>query len=82
MVCACSYDPKEKFVLGDLNYQSFKDIWEGPTYCNLRRQFRKGWEKLLLCGDCSYAYEGGNCYNQTVAEAFFFNPESHSQRNL
>ena len=82
MVCTCSYDPKEKFVLGDLNRQSFKDIWGGPTYCNLRHQFRKGWEKLLLCGDCSYAYEGGNCYNQTVAEAFFFNPESHSQRNI
>jgi radical SAM protein with 4Fe4S-binding SPASM domain len=81
-VCTCSYDPKEKFVLGDLNHESFKNIWEGSAYRNLRRQFREGWEKLPLCGDCSYAYEGGNCYNQIVAEAFFFHPESHSQRNL
>jgi radical SAM protein with 4Fe4S-binding SPASM domain len=81
-VCTCSYDPKEKHVLGDLNQESFKNIWDGAPYRDLRRQFRQGWKKLPLCGDCSYAYEGGNCYDQTIAEAFFFNPESHSQRKL
>ena len=81
-VCTCSYDPKEKHVLGDLHQEPFKKIWDGMAYRNLRFQFRKGWRKLPLCGDCSYAYEGGNCFNQTIAEAFFFNPESHSQRTL
>lgn len=81
-VCTCSYDPKEKHVLGDLHQEPFKKIWDGTAYRSLRCQFRKGWKKLPLCGDCSYAYEGGNCYNQTIAEAFFFNPESHSQRTL
>jgi radical SAM protein with 4Fe4S-binding SPASM domain len=81
-VCTCSYDPKEKYALGDLNQQSFKNIWSGLPYRSLRRQFRKDWETLPLCSDCSYSYEGGNCYNQSIAEAFFYNPESHSQRTL
>jgi radical SAM protein with 4Fe4S-binding SPASM domain len=80
-VCTCTYDPKDKYVLGDLRQQTFKDIWHGAPYCGLRRRFRRGWNQLPLCGECSYAYEGGNCYNQIIAEAFFFDREDHGQRS-
>jgi radical SAM protein with 4Fe4S-binding SPASM domain len=80
-VCSCAYDPKEKYVLGHLYDQPFKDIWYGAPYRRLRRKFRKDWNQLSLCGECSYAYEGGNCYNQIIADAFFFNTEDRGQRS-
>jgi radical SAM protein with 4Fe4S-binding SPASM domain len=76
-VCTCSYDPKEKHVLGDLRQESFKNIWDGIAYRSLRSQFRKEWRKLPLCADCSYAYKGGNCSREIIAEAFFFNSRNH-----
>ena len=50
-------------------------------YRRLRRQFRRDWEELPLCRDCSYAYEGGNCYNQIISDAFFFNTQDRDQRS-
>lgn len=79
-VCMCTYDPKEKYVLGDLNRQSCKEIWNGLPYRNLRRQFRRDWETLPLCRECSYAYKGGNCGREIIAEAFLFNPKNYGQR--
>ena len=74
-VCRCTYDPKEKYILGNLKHDTFKNIWYGPSYRGLRRQFRRDWEKLPLCRECSYAYEGGDCSNQTIADAFLFKTE-------
>ena len=73
-VCPCTYDPKEKSVLGDLNKNTFMEIWFGEAYRRLRRQFRQDWENILLCRECSYAYQGGNCAREIIAEASFFNP--------
>ena len=75
MVCPCTYDPKEKYGLGNVKKQSFKEIWQGEAYRFMRRQFCTERNPPLLCRECSYAYEGGNCYNQTITDAFFFNKE-------
>jgi len=80
-VCSCTYDPKEKYVLGHLQKDTFMNIWSRTPYQRLRRQFRRDWEKLPLCRDCSYAYEGGNCYNQIIVDAFFFNTQDRDQRS-
>lgn len=72
VVCTCTYDPHEKFPLGDLREQSFREIWQGEPYHRLRRQFRKDWNHLPRCNECSYAYEGGSCSRETIAEAVFF----------
>ena len=76
-ICRCTYDPKEKYSLGNLKQDTFKNIWRGPSYCGLRRQFRRDWEKLPLCRECSYAYKGGNCGREIIAEALFFSPPAH-----
>jgi radical SAM protein with 4Fe4S-binding SPASM domain len=68
----CTYDPKDKVVLGDLKQDTLEDIWFGAPYRHMRREFRTQWEKINLCGECSYAYKGGNCSRETMAEAFFF----------
>jgi len=74
-VCSCTYDPQEKYPLGDLRESSFREIWNGEPYRKLRRQFREDWNRIPLCGECSYAYEGGDCSHETIAEAVFF-PEA------
>jgi radical SAM protein with 4Fe4S-binding SPASM domain len=72
-VCSCTYDPKEKYVLGELQYETFKNIWQGALYRRLRRQFRENWNQLPLCRECSYAFKGGNCGKEIITDAFFFN---------
>jgi len=71
-VCACSLDPQDRCVLGDLNHQSFREIWHGAIYRRYRREFREDWNKMPTCGECSYAYQGGSLFCETIAEAVFY----------
>jgi radical SAM protein with 4Fe4S-binding SPASM domain len=71
-VSPCTYDPKEKYALGNLANHSFQEIWWGDAYQKMRHQFKSHWENIPVCGDCSYAYQGGNCSQETIAEAIFF----------
>jgi len=71
-VCMCTYDSKEEHILGDLNTDTFGKIWFGTPSRRLRRQFRSNWEQIGLCNECSYAYEGGSCIDEIIADAIFF----------
>jgi len=71
-VCPCSFDPQDKHVLGDLNRQSFREVWRGEPYRRIRREFRRNWSRMMLCGECSYAYEGGSLSCETIADAVFY----------
>ena len=71
-VCPCSFDPNEQYALGTLVTQSFKEIWESPSYRLLRRQFRKNYQELSLCHDCTYAFEGGSCGTEDIVETYIF----------
>jgi MoaA/NifB/PqqE/SkfB family radical SAM enzyme len=70
-VCSCSYDYNERQAFGDLREASLREIWFGERVRRLRRQFRSDWEGLRLCCNCSYAYEGGSCWDETIAEVYF-----------
>lgn len=72
-VCSCTLDYNEKHILGDLNIDTFKNIWSGKTYRSLRSKFRAHWENIDICTQCTYAYEGGNCSSETIADIFFLN---------
>jgi len=71
-VVPCTFDPKDKYILGDVREDSLRKIWSGAAYRQMRRRFRTGWEKISLCAECSYAYKGGNLRCDTIADAFFF----------
>jgi radical SAM protein with 4Fe4S-binding SPASM domain len=75
-VVFCSYDPCEKYPLGTVQGGSLRDIWTGEAYQHLRRQFRDNRGHMPLCGDCSYAWKGGACSHETIAEAIFYRPET------
>jgi radical SAM protein with 4Fe4S-binding SPASM domain len=67
----CAYDFDGERLLGDAAATSFREIWRGPAYRQMRREFRADWERIPICSRCTYAYVGGN-YDQIVADAWFF----------
>ncbi len=71
-VCSCFMDYNEKYPLGSLITQSFRDIWYGHPYAQLRRAFRRSWNDLALCGQCALGYSGGDIGRQANAEAIWF----------
>ncbi|MBP6874621.1 MAG: SPASM domain-containing protein [Candidatus Eisenbacteria bacterium] len=70
-VTICSLDPQNRCVMGDLREHTFREIWRGESYARQRAQFREDWNRMLMCGECSYAYEGGSLCCETIAEAEF-----------
>jgi len=73
-VCPCTFDPQDEFVLGNAGERSFWEIWSGEGYRRIRRAFSRDWSAMNLCGECSYAYEGGSLSCETIAEAVRFAP--------
>lgn len=71
-VCPCTFDPREKWVLGDLNRESFRDIWFGPAYRRFRSRFRRQYRGIDLCRDCTNAFEGGTCSTEDILDMHFF----------
>lgn len=71
-VCPCTFDPHEKWVMGDLNRQSFRDIWFGPAYRRFRSRFRRHYRAIELCRDCTNAFEGGTCSTEDILEMHLF----------
>lgn len=71
-VCPCTYDWHGRHVLGDLNHQSFRDIWWGAPYRRFRRRFRHDYQQLALCRDCPCAFEGGSMGEERDVEVRFF----------
>lgn len=51
-VTPCCYDYNKKYVLGDLNYQSLIDIWNGESMKSLRTEFKSEEVKNSLCVNC------------------------------
>jgi radical SAM protein with 4Fe4S-binding SPASM domain len=74
VVCPCSFDVEENYPFGDLEKTTLRDIWFGDAYTTMRRQFRDNWESIHACGNCSYAYRGGDCSRETIIQSTFFRP--------
>jgi radical SAM protein with 4Fe4S-binding SPASM domain len=71
-VASCFFDYGEIRKLGNVQTDTLTAIWRGAEYRKLRRAFRRGWENLTLCGDCSNSFAGGDCSWETMIEAIFF----------
>jgi radical SAM protein with 4Fe4S-binding SPASM domain len=76
-VCPCTYDFDERYALGDLKKGSFREIWEGPAYRAFRARFRRNDPTDYFCKECSYAFKGGSCIDETVREAVFFDRDGN-----
>jgi len=71
-VCTCTFDVNAKYVMGNIDQQSFKKIWKGNSYSSLRCNFREDYQKISICSDCTHAFEGGSLNTETIAQAHFF----------
>jgi hypothetical protein len=63
-------DYNERRPLGSLQRSSFREIWYGTEYRELRAGFRRAWRQLPLCGQCACGFEGGDVGREANAEAF------------
>ncbi len=52
-IVPCCFDKDAKHQLGDLNNQSFKDIWHNKNYKNFRANITKGRKNIDICANCS-----------------------------
>jgi radical SAM protein with 4Fe4S-binding SPASM domain len=52
-VVPCCFDKDAHFVLGDLNQNSFVEIWQGEKYQNFRKSLLKSRSEIEMCRNCT-----------------------------
>lgn len=52
-VVPCCFDKDAHFVLGDLNAQSFQEIWFGEKYNHFRASLLKSRSEIEICKNCT-----------------------------
>jgi radical SAM protein with 4Fe4S-binding SPASM domain len=52
-VIPCCFDKDAHFVLGDLNQNSFEEIWLGEKYRNFRKSLLKSRSEIEMCRNCT-----------------------------
>jgi radical SAM protein with 4Fe4S-binding SPASM domain len=55
-ILSCEYDFYYEHPFGNINNQSFKDIWFSPAAKRFRRQFIKDRSSFNFCRDCVFDY--------------------------
>jgi radical SAM protein with 4Fe4S-binding SPASM domain len=57
-VVPCCFDKDAEYVMGDLNQESFRNIWEGPGYMEFRNVILTGRNKIEMCRNCTSGLVG------------------------
>jgi radical SAM protein with 4Fe4S-binding SPASM domain len=57
-VLPCCFDKDVEFVMGDLNNESFRSIWNGRDYLEFRRKILTGRDKIEICRNCTSGMRG------------------------
>jgi radical SAM protein with 4Fe4S-binding SPASM domain len=52
-VVPCCFDKDAEYIMGDLNYRSFRDIWNSSEYTNFRRSILSGRILIEMCRNCT-----------------------------
>jgi radical SAM protein with 4Fe4S-binding SPASM domain len=52
-VVPCCFDKDAEFVMGDLNNDTFSDIWDGPKYRMFRKSILTGRDMIDMCRNCT-----------------------------
>lgn len=52
-VIPCCFDKDAKYTMGNLNEQSFKEIWKGNKYRAFRQQILTDRKKIDICRNCT-----------------------------
>ena len=57
-VIPCCFDKNAEYVMGDLNQDSFRDIWNGPKYRIFRKSILSGRQMIEICRNCTSGLVG------------------------
>ncbi|OFY64913.1 MAG: hypothetical protein A2Y71_08630 [Bacteroidetes bacterium RBG_13_42_15] len=57
-VLPCCFDKNADFVMGDLNRESFRSIWNSPRYYEFRKMILSGRNKINICMNCTSGLRG------------------------
>jgi radical SAM protein with 4Fe4S-binding SPASM domain len=52
-IVPCCFDKDAHHVLGDLNQQSFEEIWQGPAYQDFRATLMRSRSEIEMCKNCT-----------------------------
>jgi radical SAM protein with 4Fe4S-binding SPASM domain len=53
LVVPCCFDKDAQHQLGDLNRQSFREVWENEQYRDFRKQLMHSRKNIDICSNCS-----------------------------
>lgn len=57
-VVPCCFDKDAEHVMGDINYETFRQIWRGQKYRIFRKRILSGRDKVLICRNCTSGLRG------------------------
>ena len=57
-VIPCCFDKNAEYVMGDLNNESFREIWDGPKFMIFRKSILSGRQMIEMCKDCTSGLNG------------------------
>jgi radical SAM protein with 4Fe4S-binding SPASM domain len=57
-VVPCCFDKDAEYVMGNLNTDSFSDIWDGPKYRIFRKSILTGRHMIEMCRNCTSGLRG------------------------
>lgn len=57
-VVPCCFDKNAEYVMGDLNQESFREIWDGSKYRIFRKSILTGRHKIGMCRNCTSGLRG------------------------
>lgn len=57
-VLPCCFDKNGEYVMGDLNNETFREIWNGPRYRIFRKSILTGRHMIEICRNCTSGLSG------------------------
>lgn len=57
-VLPCCFDKEADHVMGDLNRNTFREIWNGEEYDRFRRKILTGRSEISICRNCTSGLKG------------------------
>jgi len=57
-VLPCCFDKDGEYIMGDLNEDSFGEIWNGPKYRSFRKSILTGRKMIGICRNCTSGLRG------------------------
>jgi radical SAM protein with 4Fe4S-binding SPASM domain len=57
-VVPCCFDKDAEYIMGDLNQDSFREIWNGPKYRVFRKSILSGRHTIEICRNCTSGLAG------------------------